>query len=201
MVRISQPQPPARAAAVTAASGATAATTRRSNQFAAVPFRVLYDDRERVGGWRFQGLTAGSKKQYRQLIVDTKEVHLKTGDYTAELPDGTRLPVLIERKSGDDLLGSISGGHQRFRAEHERMREHVYDGWHCCVIVEASLDDLIDQMESPEWTRKASSELLLGCTASWPVQHGVPWYFAGDRAAAERLALKVLWKAWDEQRR
>lgn len=168
-----------------------------SNRYEACPFTVLHDHRERVGGWRFQGLRADSKKKYRPLLVQSREIHMTTADYTAELPDGTQLPVLIERKSGDDMLGSISGGHQRLRKEHERMLALVEQGWTCCLICEASLSDLVAEMESPQWCRAATPELLLGCAASWPVKFKVPWLFGGSREVAERLALKTLWRAWD----
>ncbi len=172
--------------------------TPESNRFESAPFAINVDHRERAGGWRFEGLRAGSNGKYRQLIVPTVEVHLNTADYTATLPDGEQIPVLIERKSGDDLLGSICGGHTLLRKEHERMQRLVSEaGYFCCLICEASLSDLLATVESPSWSRSAGAELLLGCAASWPARYGVPWCFAGTRGAAERLAYKVLLKAWE----
>jgi hypothetical protein len=169
-----------------------------SNRFEAAPFAVNFDHRERAGGWRFEGLRAGSEGKYRQLIVPTVECHMHTADYTATLPDGTQIPVLIERKSGDDLLGSICGGHVNLRKEHERMQRLIKEaGFFCCLVCEASLSELLDTVESPMWSRSVGSELLLGCAASWPAKYGVPWYFTGSRAAAERLAYKTLHKAWE----
>ena len=161
-----------------------------------VPFVVLRDHRERSGGWRFEGLHAGSDKDYRPLTVQTRELYLPTGDYTAETLFGEQVPVIIERKSADDMLGSIIGGHTNLRKEHERMHALVEQaGYFCCLICEAALSDLITEMESPRWGRRASGELLLGCAASWPARYGVPWYFCGTRSVAERLALKIVWKA------
>lgn len=68
------------------------------------------------------------------LIVDTREQHpiweigevpmvikkLDEGDYTTEKLLGI---AHIERKSGNDLYGSVIGGHERFRREIERAIE------------------------------------------------------------------------------
>ena len=81
-------------------------------------FTILVDRREQKP-WLFENYP-----------VDTKEVTLETGDYTiAELCEyndeyDTYVPSLaVERKSGPDLLQSITHGHDRFRREIVRAED------------------------------------------------------------------------------
>jgi ERCC4-type nuclease len=158
------------------------------------PFRVIADLRERAAGWRFVGQSVVKKKQRLSLLVPLEHRHMKTADYTI---DGA--PCFIERKSHEDAIGSIGGGHENFRREHERMLQIVEDGGFCCVIVESSLDAILCELEDEFSARNLNPETVLAVAASWPQRYRVPWYFAGSRAAAERLALRVLWKFWDRQ--
>ncbi len=113
------------AASAASAASATSATSASDRSYV-LPFLIRYDHRERSGGWQFSGMLAPSHKQYRPLIVCKREVHMMTGDYTIESSDlQTELPIIIERKSHDDVIGSLGGGHERLKAEHERMAEFI----------------------------------------------------------------------------
>jgi ERCC4-type nuclease len=155
-----------------------------------LPYTVLIDHREREGGWRFQGLTGDAKEKYRPLIVPQKEVHLVTADYSIE-----GVPVFVERKSHDDIIGSIGGGHGNFRKEHERMHEIVALGGACCVIIESSYDAVMTELEDPLSMRRLEPAAVEGVLASWPVACKVPWFWAGTRRRAESLAMKFL-RTW-----
>ena len=154
-----------------------------------VPFTVLFDHRERAGGWTFKGLSGGSKRKHKTLEVPMREVHLVTADYTVEGCD-----VYIERKSHSDFIGSLGGGHERLEAEFERMRVLAAAGAYCCMIVESSLDRIIEELESPLALRKLSAASVLGVVASWPMRFNVPILFAGSRGLAESLAFRVMEK-------
>ena len=154
-----------------------------------VPFTVLIDHRERAGGWTFQGLVGDSRQKNRPLVVPTREIHMVTADYTVEGHD-----VYVERKSQSDFLGSISGGHDNLEAEFERMKIIVDAGGHCCMIVESSLDKIVDELESPACMRRVTPAAVVGVVASWPMRFGVPIHFAGTRRLAEILAFRVLSK-------
>lgn len=174
---------------------ASGATTRRTAADGGEPeplvwpYTIQFDRRERQGGWNFHGITGGSKQKYRPLIIPTQEIHMVTADYTA---DG--FPVYIERKSHPDFLGSISGGHGNLEAEFERMQSLNAAGGHCCMVVESSLDRLIDDLESPGCMRKVTPAAVLGIVASWPMRFGVPIHFAGTRRLAELLAFRIICK-------
>lgn len=169
------------------------------------PFVVAVDTREQAP-WTFQGLTI----EKQQLVVPRSVRTLKTGDYSIVGLEGE---LVIERKSAADLIGSITVGNERFRREHERMADVVrfgksvsveqgkldtaFEGGFACVIVEGCLSRICDELDA-ESGRRVTSESILGAVASWPAKYRVPWYFAGDRRMAERLAYKIMLRWWKE---
>jgi ERCC4-type nuclease len=165
--------------------------TPQSDDPLVLPFVVQVDHRERAAGWRFAGLHADSADKYRPIVVPQVEVHLKTADYTI---DG--VPIFIERKSHEDVIGSISGGATNFRLEHDRMAALISQGAHCCVVIETSLDRVIDELNG-ESARRVSPAAVMGTVASYPMKYGVPWHWCGTRQLAEELALRILRKAYE----
>lgn len=179
---------------------------QKKADFHVVPWVCLYDHRERAGGWRFGGLTGTASVGGHPLIVPMRETHLVTGDYTIEVPadradvPATRIPCFIERKSHDDCIGSIGGGHVNLRKEHERFAEILAASGgqgYCCVIVESSLSAICDELESPLSGRRLTPAGVMGVVASWGARYGVHWLFAGDRRTAEMLAYTVLSKSYE----
>lgn len=157
------------------------------------PFTVLVDTREQAP-WTFQGIVIERRLWSITRIAAT----LATGDYTIA---GCEDRLCVERKSAADLVGSVTAGNARFRREHERMADIVKfggaAGGFACVIVEGSLSAICDELDA-DAGRKVTSESVLGAVASWPQRYRVPWFFAGDRRTAERLAFKVMLKWWKE---
>ncbi len=184
------PQPPKRNRT---ASDAGSPRHKSDDGLKVLPFTVEWDHRELPAGWRFQGLIGGRSDNYAPLVVPQEKVYLVTADYRIK-----GVPVYIERKSHDDAIGSIGGGHDRLRAEHERMHEIVKAGGVCCVICETSHSAIIDELSDPDSTRQLDPEAVDGVLRSWPVKYQVPWYFPGSRAAAERFALGFLRKWYEE---
>lgn len=169
----------------------TTKSQRTTEGILVLPFTVLIDTREQLP-WSFTGFTGAN----REWIVKTQSATLDTGDYTIS---GFEDRLAIERKSGDDFLGSIGGGHERFRREHERMYEIAIMGGFACVIIESSLDRLIAELADPTSGRRMVSETILGIVASWSQKYGVHFLFAGDRRTAESLALRVMMKFWEQR--
>lgn len=156
------------------------------------PFTCLVDTREQAP-WHFQNIVI----EKRLWLVKRKLATLQTGDYAIEGYSG----LCIERKSGADLVGSITAGNARFRREHERMMDIVKfgepSGGFACVIVEDSLARLCDELDS-DAGRRVTGDVIIGAAASWPMRYSVPWFFAGDRRHAELLAFRVMLKWWKE---
>lgn len=162
------------------------------------PFTVAVDTREQAP-WYFKGII------YNKFawVIPRENRTLQTGDYSIV---GHERKIAIERKSAADLVGSISSGNERFRAEHERMRDMMYAAAateaaggppaFCCVIIEDSLSTICEELDADEG-RRVTGSMVLGAAASWPQRFGVPWYFAGDRRHAELLAFRILLKWWE----
>ena len=167
---------------------------KSSDEPLVVPFTIEVDLRERQCGWTFQGIAGGSRQKYRPLIIPTREIHMVTADYTAQGYD-----VYVERKSHDDFIGSITGGHHNLELEFERMRLIVDAGGYCCMIVESSMDRICDELDSPSSMRRATSSSVLGVVASWPQRFKVPILFAGTRRHAELLAFRTIEKYVEER--
>ena len=153
------------------------------------PFKAIVDTREQHP-WTFQGIQRGND----QYIVPREIATLATGDYSIE---GFESQYTIERKSSDDLVGSVTAGHQRFEREHERMLAMIEAGGQACVICEGSLASICDELTADG--RWKARQTLVGCTASWPFKYRVPWFFAGSRFRAEDLAFSILMKWWDRK--
>lgn len=61
---------------------------------------------------------------------------IKCGDYGCYTPEGNELPIYFERKSLNDLYGTLSQGYERFKKEIERAKENNLK---LIIILESSL--------------------------------------------------------------
>ena len=155
------------------------------------PFTILFDTREQAP-WTFNNIILS-----KQLWVVRRQLAtMQTGDYSV---DGMRDTLCIERKSAVDFTGSVTGGAQRFKREHERMAEIVAVGGFACVVVEGILSAICDNLDV-DAGRKVNSDHILGACAAWPARYGVHWFFAGDRRRAELLAFRIMAKQWSERK-
>ena len=152
------------------------------------PFVVVQDNSEQLP-FTFQGIVISGK----QWIVKRQRCELKTGDYSIA---GLSHLYTVERKSPDDLVGSVCGGHNRLEREHERMQAMIEAGGHAALVCEGNYAAMDEALRADG--RWKAAETLLGTMASWPCKFGVPWFFAGDRRRAEILTFRLLLKWWLE---
>ena len=103
----------------------------------------------------------------------------------------------IERKSLSDLLGSITGGRDRFERELVRMR-----GYACkCVIVEGSWEDIANGV----YRSKVHPNAAMGSIMAFRQRYKVEFLMAGSVGMAERLAhdqMRAFWRstqAWHQK--
>jgi hypothetical protein len=75
---------------------------------------------------------------------------------------------------------------ERFERELHRMLAYPVR----CVVVEASWLDL----ERGEWRSKITPQSAMGSVLAW-IGSGVPFLFAGDREAAQRATVRLLYTA------
>src|SRR5690348_5220010 len=115
------------------------------------------------------------------IVIDTREQRpwsFTLPTVVATVPTGADYSVLgfetvigIERKSVDDLVGSLTVGRDRFTRSLEALRTRPYRA----LVIEGSLADFA----RGDYVSRAHPNSVLGSLASiWA--DGVPCFFAGD---------------------
>ena len=141
-------------------------------------FAVVSDTREQTP-WNFAP------------SVPTVSGTLQTGDYSVL---GHETEIAIERKSLDDLVGSITWGNVRFQKELERLRAYRL----AVVIIEASPADVEAHRY---YAKKVQTSEVFAIVAALHVKHGVPFMFGGTRKHAASSALLLMHAFWKTRRR
>ncbi len=131
---------------------------------------IQIDTREPVhAAYRFDGY----------LTVREK---LDVGDYALlHAPE-----CCIERKTLDDLVGSLTKGRERLEKEFQRGANLRY----FALVIEASLSDLANGTYRSQVVPASVIQTLL----SWSVKYRVPIFFAESREFAEKITLSLLLK-------
>lgn len=171
-----------------------AKTAGHDGDFYVLPFTIIFDDRERTGGWKFQGFQGESDEKYLPLVIPTREVHLVTGDYSIL---GYSHLFTIERKSLSDLYNTLSQGRERFEREHERMAEMIAAGGFAAVMVEASMQDAFLHPEVMGVQSGLAPKVVARTRLSWQAKYGVPWFFEGGRREAEDSCWRTMRFWWE----
>lgn len=155
------------------------------------PFTIICDNNEGLP-YTFQGLTADDG---RPLYVPTEKKSLYTGDYSIL---GWEDYVTVERKTLEDLYGSIGGNRDRFENVIRRMAEMAA----ACVVVEATMEQiLLDPPKHSKVKPKTISRTML----SWTERYGVAWFTvggarAGDRRLGEHMTFRFLEKFYEHRK-
>jgi ERCC4-type nuclease len=141
------------------------------------PFTVLVDTREQLP-YAFGGIVADANEGGLPLKVRTRRETLWAGDYSIE---GYARMVCVERKSKEDLAGTLTAGRKRFQDEMDRLRE--YDAaW---IVVEAELSELWRPIP---WAPKFSPKTILRSWMFFSLRYPkVHWCAVPGRAVAENL--------------
>lgn len=155
-------------------------------------FEVIVDSNE-DHPWTFQGITSSARQGSRELIIKTHRKRLETGDYSIV---GHETEIAIERKSLEDLYGTVAGRRENFEKEHQRMQQILSFGGVAAVVIEASLDKALD--DAPMYTSYKPTALL-GTWVWWQMRYGVPWCWCGTRAHAELVCYRMLDAFWRDR--
>ena len=101
------------------------------------PFTVAVSSNETAHGsaYRFDNIPAREIQGGGVLYVPTTSKYLVTGDYSIE---GLEDRVCVERKTLEDLFGTLGKGRERFALEFERMA--VME--HAAVVIEANWQEI-----------------------------------------------------------
>ena len=148
-----------------------------------IPGTILRDTRERRP-WTFDG-----------CAVETRDVTLSTGDYavpahcTRDPETGTYHPrFAVERKSGHDLLTSLTRDRERFEAELRRAAEWPRP---LTVVVETSWEGLLRNRGCMRW-RDVHPNQVAGTVSAWASRYNVAFRFTETRRRAELCAFLLL---------
>lgn len=165
-------------------------------RLAVCPFTVIIDSREQLP-YEFSGLVdhAGDS-----MVVPTVVRGLQSGDYSI---DGMEDCIAIERKSLDDLYGSVTWGRDRLEAEifrlnvaasQDRMR-------FAAVVIEASWPEIVAPAEHrPGWENRTDPRSVEGTIVAWSIRYPrVHWWACGDRRGAELRTFGLLRTFWRER--
>jgi ERCC4-type nuclease len=138
------------------------------------------------------------------IVVDTRENHpykfqafnnpivrkaLKTGDYSIL---GLEDKVSVERKSKDDIYGSLGRSRKRFERMVTRLSKFDYGA----IVIEASTKDILIP---PERSMMNPKSVILSLI-SWSIRYKVFVYFASGRRHAEILTYRILEKYWTNEK-
>lgn len=137
-----------------------------------------------------------SFNRFPNWIAGERRATLRTGDYTVEGMEGL---IALERKSLEDLVGTLMHRRTVFFAECERLAEFRWRA----LLVEASYEDV----KSPYASEfiAASPNGVSGSLDAVEAKYGIPViYTSSDRALAEEKAASMLSKLftywWLEER-
>lgn len=168
----------------------------KTQEFEVAPFTVVIDSNEGAP-FSFQGIK-GRKRNGVQLPVVVKIVrkpmwNIGRADHGTGLADysieGLEELVQIERKSIEDLFGTLSSRRENFEREIDRLNRQCEAA---CVLIEGSFGHIASfKSHGPD---PAS---VIGTMIAWGQRYPkVHWIPAGSRDMAERLAFRFLERFW-----
>lgn len=97
----------------------------------------------------------------------------------------------IERKSLQDVFGSVGGQRKRFEREVQRLAEMDY----AAIVVEATLEECLNPQPFSRMNPKAVVNTLL----AWSVKYRLAIFFAGDRRFGKAVTYRLLEKFFNYQ--
>lgn len=141
--------------------------------------RIIQDTRE-------QAPYTFDAPRYADAVVEVAA--LQTGDYSAK---GFEDAISLERKSIDDLVGSLSTGRARFEKELARARGYEV----FAIIAECTMQDIAEH----RYRSKMLPHSVLQSLFAFQVRYGVPVVWAGNREGAEYAVFSILQKFINEK--
>lgn len=168
---------------------ATAATIAATTSGVPFPGLVIIDTREQAP-FAFADLNAGSRQQYRPLIIPTTCRALPAGDYSL---DGHENEIAIERKSLNDLYGTLGQHRGRFQRELVILDAIGQRGF-AAVVIESDWSTII---EAPPRRSQLHPKSVFGSVIAWQQQYPrIHWWATPDRVFAERVTFRILERFW-----
>lgn len=146
-------------------------------------YTLLVDSNEQAP-YGFQNIPARAEHNGRRPVVRVVRRKLKTADYSIE---GLEDKVAVERKSLEDLFGTLGQRREQFGDEFERMSQMDY----CGVVVEADWREICRPKDFQEAERHAIAILEAGILSRQPL----------SEQALETLTCLEVWfqRCWESE--
>jgi len=119
--------------------------------------------------------------------VTTLHRAIPAGDYSIA---GFEYEVSVERKSLDDFAHSVSRERKRFFKMLEKLSK--FDS--ACVVVEASINDVLDH----KYRSGTHPNAVLGSAMSITVDYKIPVFFCGGRTTA-KMFVELYLSRWKQK--
>lgn len=191
-------------------------TVSRDAQTTMCPFTVRIDNMEQ-SQWNFTSILDDKSKSKggrdTLIIVPTiKDSHLAFGDYAiVGLEDHFR----IERKSKEDMYGTIAAFHQHAGEEKKKVKlnclyepsEHWFArqlaglnslNGYGHVITECTFPEFLRPPSETRFTAKSASRTILSWMQSYPMVH---FHFPGSKQLCATLCFRLMQKFYDHHQR
>lgn len=117
---------------------------------------------------------------------ETITATLKTGDYSLV---GFEDRIAVERKTPEDLFGSMGRRRKPFEREFERLAELDYS----VLMIE---DDWINILKNPPAYSRMNPKAVWRTCLAWSVKYGVHVVWGHHRQLAERITFLLLENFW-----
>lgn len=146
------------------------------------PAVVVVDQREKRP-FGFASVRADAREGGGVLTVRTRVGLLPSGDYSL---DGLEAEVAVERKSLDDLYGTLGSWRDRFERELERLSLMRF----AAVVVESEVSEVIAH---PPPRSMLNPKTVVRSVLAWQQRYPrVHWWFCPGRDVAEAITLRIL---------
>lgn len=155
------------------------------------PYVIVVDDREKAP-YFFTGFCADVKEGGGRLVVPTKVARLETGDYSVEGWEGK---FAVERKSLEDLYGSMTQRRENFKAEIQRMSYLMYTA----LVIEAPMGVIARGNPNSQWGSKAQPKAIFRTLLFWSTVHRIPVFPCENRSMAEAVTFRLLRYWWKKE--
>lgn len=167
------------------------------------PFSIVVDKNEGFP-YRFSGMVADGANAGRPIVVNTvskalylmgrRQIEVKGNLFQKGLADysidGLEELIQIERKSLEDLYGTLGGRRDDFEAEIARLNLCDF----AAVVVEASWDDILN---NPPDHSRLLPKTVRQTIVSWSMRYRhVHWFTCSGRDDAENLTYRLLEMFW-----
>ena len=121
-------------------------------------------------------------------INSVSKATMKYGDYGARI-DGIKVPVVFERKSINDLFGTLGKGHARFKKEINRSIE---DNCRLIIIIEKPLTTVVKGIKRSKMKGIAVARTLF----TYMIKHGIPFVCCKNREEMS-LYISEFYRSWE----